>query len=259
MAQHTNFPARRAQAQRSAEARMAAVLFNAVKDILAASRTHRVGTGPLTRQQELAAEARRITAACARQIQNITEAYSLAAAKTLGTGTAELQQYLNGNIFGKTTAARNARYLRFFADDIVNMISAAAALGYTGDKILSALRTAYRNPYMLSVITKARKQGAQTADTPSHGKGIYHSAYRNLARNTRGTVALAWGRAEQIYGRHTGATAFRVYRSSSYPCAVCDDEAAYIHHFGDPYPPFHVNCVCGVQFIYERKGGQQTD
>lgn len=253
MTPHSNFALNCAQAQRAAEKRAAAVLFKAVKDILAAARTHRATKKRITRQAALLKKAQRITAPLATQLRQITTAYAHAADRILGTPAADTDRFLASAFFGGTLDGRNTRYLQLFAEDIVKLITAAGELGYDEQKTLSALRTAYRNPYELSVITKAKKNGA-AVELAQHGKGTFHSAYKNLARNVRATVALAWSRAEQEFGKESGAVAYRVYRTSSFPCAVCDEEAAYVHHFGDPFPPFHVNCVCAVEFIYNEEG-----
>ena len=64
---------------------------------------------------------------------------------------------------------------------------------------------------------------------------------------------LAWGRAEQEYGEKNGAIGFRVFRGSSYPCAICDDECAYVHKVGEMVVPVHANCRCYIVFIYENE------
>ena len=131
------------------------------------------------------------------------------------------------------------------------MSKAGIMMGYTDTQLLSSVRTGYKNPYLASVITKARTKDISIA-TPSYGKGIFHSAFQNITRNARQMVAVAWGIAEQQYGKEHGAVAYRVFRGSSYLCPVCDDETAYVHHFGDPFPPFHTNCVCFIKFIYNK-------
>ena len=180
------------------------------------------------------------------------KAYSEASCKILGIGTASVDDYIGGNIFGETFSARNKRYLSSFAEDIVKMIKAGAILGYSDDKRLSAVRTGYKNPYTASIITKAQSKDINIAN-PSYGRGFYRSSYQNIMRNVRHTIALAWGRAEQEYGEKNGAIGFRVFRGSSYPCAICDDECAYVHKVGEMVVPVHVNCRCYIVFIYENE------
>ena len=244
------FALKRGQAGRNAETHAAAILFKAAKKVIDESKTYMSPSGGLTRESALLKKAQDIMASTAPEIEAYMKAYSEASCKILGIGTASVDEYIGGKIFGETFSARNKRYLSSFAEDIVKMIKAGAILGYSDDKILSAIRTGYKNPYAASIITKAQSKDINIAN-PSYGRGFYKSAYQNLMRNVRHTIALAWGKAEQEYGKEIGAIGFKVFRGSSYPCPTCDDECAYIHKLGDPFPPFHWHCVCGIEFIFE--------
>lgn len=240
---------KRAQAGRNAESHIASSLFNAVKSIIEESRTYRSDKGGLVREAQLMSRAKEIVESASDDILSYTKAYSEASCKLLGIKTDVVDDYLEGDIFGSTFAARNSKYMAQFAEDIVRMIKAGSLLGYSESTILSAIRTGYKDPYHSSVITKALKKDVNIA-TPSYGRGFYKSSYQNLMRNVRATIGLAWGQAEQEYGRINGATGFRVFRGSSYPCAICDDECAYIHKIGENPPLYHANCRCYVVFIY---------
>ena len=246
------FALKRGQAGRNAETHAASILFNAAKKVMAESKTHLSPSGGMTREAELIGKAQKIMASTSPEIEAYMKAYSEASCKILGIGIETVDEYIGGKIFGETFAARNSRYLANFAEDIVKMIKAGAILGYSDDKILSAIRTGYKNPYAASIITKAQSKDINIAN-PSYGRGFYKSSYQNIMRNVRHTIALAWGKAEQEYGESIGAIGFRVFRGSSYPCAICDDECAYVHRMDDPFPPFHVSCRCFVEFIYNDK------
>ena len=243
------FALKRGQAGRNAETHAASILFKAAKKVIAESKTHISPSGGMTREADLISKAQGIMESTAGDIEAYMKAYSEASCKILGIGTETVDEYIGGKIFGETFASRNSKYLSQFAEDIVKMIKAGAILGYSDDKILSAIRTGYKNPYAASIITKAQSKDINITN-PSYGRGFYKSAYQNLMRNVRGTIALAWGKAEQEYGKEIGAIGFRVFRGSSYPCPTCDDECAYVHKFGDPFPPFHISCVCGIEFVF---------
>ena len=248
----TQFALKRSQAGRNAETRAASILFNAAKKVIAESKTHISPSGGMTRETDLISKAQGIMASTAGEIEAYVKAYSEASCKILGVDNNVVDDYLAGNIYGQTFASRNSKYLSQFAEDIVKMIKAGAILGYSDDKILSAIRTGYKNPYAASIITKAQSKDINIAN-PSYGRGFYRSSYQNIMRNVRHTIALAWGRAEQEYGEKNGAIGFRVFRGSSYPCAICDDECAYVHKVGDMVVPVHANCRCYIEFIYENK------
>lgn len=247
----TQYPLARSKALMGVEARIQKILFGAARQIVALSSKYRRGSR-LVAESRFVSEASAITARLNDNIEGEIARYATASATALGISADGVASFLASSVHGLTSRQRNTKYLANFAEDIVRMAKAGILLGYTEQKILSAVRTGYKNPYVSSVITKARKKDINIA-TPSYGRGIFHSAFQNIARNARQMVALAWGRAQQQYGREHGATGFRVFRGSSYPCAVCDDEVAYVHRFGDPFPPFHLNCVCGIQFIYDSK------
>lgn len=244
------FASKRMAAQRSLERRIQNILFQKAKRVVGMSDRYRVGDRFMN-ERAFMAEASRIMAEAEKEIAGCMESYSVASCNVLGISSTDVSAFLSGNVFGKTFAERNGAYLANFAEDIVRMVKAGVLMGYPQSKILSAVRTGYKNPYVTSIITKARRKDFNIA-TPSYGKGKFHAAYANIRRNAVQMMSLAWGRAEQEYGRMSGAVGFRVYRGSSFPCAVCDDECAYVHHFGDPYPPFHVSCVCYVSFVYKK-------
>lgn len=244
-----DFAAKRSQAQRNCEDKVARILYGAVKSIASLSRAYRVGSGKLNDEQHLRQQAYDVIEKCAESLKSYTQAYSEAAYTVLGMGKKSLGEFMEKPFCGKTFSERNSAYLRFFADDIVNMIKAGALMGYSYEKILSGLRVGYKDPYRSSVITKAQRIDADV-QTASHGKGVFRSAYANILRNVKQTISRAWGIAEQEYGESEGYKAFRVFRGSSYPCPTCDEECSYIHYIGvHPFPPFHISCVCHVQFV----------
>ncbi len=251
MPQNTEFAILRSKAQRNCETHIASLLFSAAKQIVEAAGKYRRGSR-ISNEQGLVNEAQVITEKLEDNIERYIRSYSVASAKVLGIDSENVESFLISDVYGKTSRERNAAYLKNFAEDIVRMSKAGVMMKYSDNQLLSAVRTGYKNPYQTSVITKARKHDINIA-TPSYGRGIFHSAYQNIARNARAMVSMAWGRAEQQYGREEGATGFRVFRGSSYPCAACDDETVYVHKFGDPFPPFHLNCRCYVKFIYNNK------
>ena len=135
------FALKRGQAGRNAETHAASILFKAAKKVIDESKTYMSPSGGLTRESELLKKAQGIMTSTAPEIEAYMKAYSEASCKILGIGTASVDEYIGGNIFGETFSVRNKRYLSSFAEDIVKMIKAGAILGYSDDKILSAIRT----------------------------------------------------------------------------------------------------------------------
>lgn len=246
----TDYAAKRAQALRNMEQHIQKILFPVAKNIAAKASKYK-RNGKLYNEKAFLSEARTMAATASGELEQYTKAYALASCRLLSIDSEGVSSFISGNIHGKTLAERNAAYLDNFAEDIVRMVKAGTLMDYPDSKILSAVRTGYKDPYSTSVITKARRKDINIA-TPSYGRGIFHNAYENIVRNSTQAISLAWGQAEQQYGKESGATGFRVYRGSSFPCAVCDDECAYVHSLSDPHPPFHINCVCYTRFIYKK-------
>lgn len=246
-----NYAAKRIQAIQSMERRIQQIIFPKAKQIIAAARKYRSGDR-ITNESALLREARSIAAAAQKDIEAYTSAYAKASCNILGIDSGNVESFLVSDIYGKTTAERNSAYLANIAEDIVRMIKAGTIMGYPESQILSAIRTGYKDPYHASVVTKAQRKEINIA-TPSYGKGVFRNAYENIVRNASQVISIAWGIAEQEYGKENGAVGFRCYRGSSYPCAVCDDECSYLHKLTDPFPPFHVNCVCYTKFVFEEE------
>ena len=248
----TSYAAKRMQAQRNCVTHINDILYSAAKSIVSLSTTYRNGNR-LEREANFLSKATSVIEKADEKIENYIVSYSKASCKFLGVSTDAVDEYLAGSIYGKTLQERSAMYLSNFAKDIVNMVKAGISMGYDNNKILSAIRTGYKDPYTSSVVTKAQKKNFNIV-TPSYGKGIYRSAYQNIIRNARGIISLAWSAAERQYGEDNGAVGFIVKRGSSYPCAVCDDEVAKgvqsLEGTGS-LPPLHARCVCSIEFVFK--------
>lgn len=246
-----DYSRKRLQAIRNCEDHIASILWSAAKDIITISSKYRVGE-VLRNEASLLSKAKGITEDVEESINSYISAYSKASCKILGIDSKGIEDFLTGDIYGKTTSERNAVYLGNFAEDVVRMIKAGTIMGYTVQQLLSTIRTGYKDPYRTSVITKAKKQDI-SIDVPSYGKGYYRNAYQNIIRNAKQVIALSWGRAEQEYGKNKKAIGFYVKRGSSYPCDICQSEAdAGLHSFKDPYPPYHVSCCCYTLFAFKQ-------
>lgn len=244
-----NYSKKRLQAIRNCQDHIAEILWSAASKIVSKSSKYRAGNS-LKNEASLLRDAKRITREAEKSINTYISAYAKASCKILGIDSENIESFLVGDIYGKTTSERNSVYLANFAEDIVRMVKAGAVMGYSDQQLLSSIRTGYKDPYHTSIVTKAKKKDINI-DTPSYGKGYYRNAYQNIVRNASQVIALAWGMAELQYGKEIGAIGYFVYRGSSYYCPVCDDMCGYMHSLDRMVVPVHVNCVCRVQFIYK--------
>ena len=129
---------KRAQAQRNCETHIQKILFNAARDILAASSKYR-GKGKILNEKQLRKEAQNITEKTQESISQYINAYAKASTKVLGIEQSSVNSFMVSEIFGKTTLQRNTQYLKNFADDIVAMIKAGQLMTYSEQKLLSAI------------------------------------------------------------------------------------------------------------------------
>ncbi len=241
---------KRSQALRNCESHIANILWQTAQKIVSKSSRYR-RQGKLTNESALLSDAKEIAEEAQEGIGKYISAYAKASCKILGIDSDNIASFLKGEIYGKTTGQRNVAYLANFAEDIVRMIKAGTLMGYTDSKILSSIRTGYKDPYKASVVTKAQRKDINIA-TPSYGKGIFRNAYQNIVRNAKQVISIAWGKAEQEYGEKNGAVGYRVFRGSSFPCPTCDDLCGYVHPMGTMVIPAHVSCVCRAQFIFKQ-------
>lgn len=244
-----DYSRKRLQAIRNCESKVSDILWKSTQKIISASKRYRVADR-LTNESALLSYAKNVTAEAEDSINSYISAYSKASCKILGIDSENIESFLVSDIYGKTTSERNAVYLGNFAEDIVRMIKAGTLMGYSDQQILSSIRTGYKDPYRTSVITKAKRKDINI-DVPSYGKGYYKNAYQNIVRNASHVIALAWGQAEQEYGQEIGAIGFKVFRGSSYPCEICDEQTRYIHRIGENPNPYHLQCCCRAEFVFK--------
>lgn len=251
------FASKRAQAQRNAADHVANILWKTAENIVKAARKYRpyYQSKTMSNVAQYEKEARQIAANAEKAIEKYVEAYSQAGGRVLRIDTKELiNSYLKQEVFGKTYMQRNSEYLSDFAEDIVKLVKAGVSLRYDERKIINAVRSSYKDPYTLSLMSKAAKAENKAMEIPHRGKGVYTASYENIIRNVQNTINLSWGHIEIEYGKSVGAVGYRTYRNSSFPCDVCDTIASVPHKMSEGMLiPAHHRCVCGVKFIFDNK------
>lgn len=249
-----DYTIRRAQAERNVKSHITSILKSVATRIASFGQTVRYVSSKSLYRNILTSYASSALNDAEDEIREYTIEYAKASIQVLGDkDTGATTRLINGELFGKTFLDRLSNYTNRFAEDIANIMFACQVLGKTQQQTQNAVVDYMTDPYGSDLIIKANAKGAGI-QTPSYGKGIYHSAYKNIVRNSQGTIAIAWGRELRNYAKRNSAIGFRVHRGSSYPCAICDDEVADgIHPITDDMPPFHLNCVCYVEIIYKEE------
>lgn len=247
-----DFASKRAQAERNVKSHINTILSSAAVNIAKEARDITLVSSEAMFRQMVYVRARNIVDDAEEQINAYIRAYSKASITILGDkDTGATGRLLNSELFGKTFTERSHTYMQYFLDDVVKLIIAGRKLKMKQTAIESSVRNQYQDPYTNGIIDQANRKGANI-QIPGYGRGIYHSAYGNIVRNAQGTISIAWGRENKNFAKRHGAIGFRIFRGSSYPCPLCDEEVDVgLHPMTDRVPPLHVNCVCGCVFVYE--------
>lgn len=253
----TNYVLKRAQAQRNAGDHITDVLWKSAEKIVKSVRKYRpyYQSKVISDPKRFEKEAVSIVQNAEREIERYIEAYAKASVKVLKMDSYEaIESYLKQNIFGKTYKERNSQYLLDFAEDIIRLVKAGVAMRYDEKKLINAVRSSYKDPYVNSIMTKAANEEKMAMVIPHRGQGIYAASYENIIRNAKNTINMAWGMQEIEYAKLHNAIAYRTYRNSSYPCDICDEIASRVHDISEGMLiPAHHRCVCGVEFIYKKE------
>lgn len=163
---------------------------------------------------------------------------------------------LTGKSYRKTLKERIAIYSRRFGYEVEAVIAGAMLAGERAERaILSSMESSLHSPW--SNVYFLQYKGAGEAVRLREEGVHYGSGRSNSAANALLLalgVAVGMGYMENWFriGKARGAIGFYTFRNSSYACGVCDEKATVFHYISDSMPPFHVRCVCGVVFVYDK-------
>lgn len=181
-------------------------------------------------------------------------AYTLATAEEREDKEAILS-YISAERYGKTFRQRNDIYCNRFKYELEGAIAAGLILEVGKDalkrSIYSHFRDPYKNPYFIDALGDKTVETRLRHGGVSYGVGRTNAMFTALEKLNTYAVSQGWMRHWWNMGSENGATGFITFRGSSYPCQICDEYTRYIHPMYDAYPPLHLNCKCGMVFIYD--------
>lgn len=161
--------------------------------------------------------------------------------------------FLNTERYGKTFKERVSEYANRYKFELEAAIAAGLFLNRGQKDIISMIRRCLSAPYNNSDIKASFGKGlrATRIETKgiSYGVGKSNSAYNLITSLSRNEIASAW---MWWYGEQAakgGATGFYSYRGSSYPCAICNDNAGVFHPISEYYGHYHPRCCCYFVFV----------
>lgn len=147
-----------------------------------------------------------------------------------------LLPYIHRDIDGITYGQRMDNYCTRFKMELQDYIAVGLALGLSKQSLIEEVNRTYKQPYKGSILTGTEHKG--------------QSSYSRLKTLTRYTIADTWMYADELWMQRKGAIGYLVFRGSSYPCQVCDDQTGWLHTFMDSFPLYHPNCCCYAVPIY---------
>lgn len=161
-----------------------------------------------------------------------------------------VREFIEGIHFGKTFDEREEEYGKHFLLDIAIMIAAGRFLGYNKENVSARISEEFEKPYGKgTLIGFARSQGFSFI-APSYGMGVVRAGAGALLNNVSDTIALGWEEVRIDHERENGAIGYYVFRGSTYPCHLCDDETGWLHSLDEPGVPVHNHCRCFMVYVH---------
>lgn len=165
----------------------------------------------------------------------------------------DILAFLNTERYGKTFRERTAEYANRYKFELEAAIAAGLFMNRSQSETLTMIRRSLTAPYNNSDIKASFGNGllATRIETKgiSYGVGKSNSAYTLITSLSRNEIASAW---MWWYGEKAikeGATGFYSYRGSSYPCAICNDNAGIYHPISEYHGHYHPRCCCYFVFV----------
>lgn len=164
--------------------------------------------------------------------------------------------YINRPIKGNDINGRLAEYGENAKLEFEAYVAAGLLLKKPTNAILNEFKTHFRQPYTSGLLREAwGLKGAQIASVRllskgiSFGSGKYTSTFNSFARLGGATTDFGFNWADHQYMSRNGAIGYQVFRGSSYPCQICDDNTGF-HIIGDISLPVHSRCMCYATPVY---------
>jgi hypothetical protein len=136
-------------------------------------------------------------------------------------------------------------------------ITAALLTSVAKDRLIASLKEYRTNTWRNPILLSARK----AAHTNSKVNWLYSNPKTDIGNSNNGVfmldsygqfmIAMGWTKYFYDDAINKGAIAFKVYRSSNYPCNICDFECSYIHYDMSTLPPYHRSCRCFIVPIFD--------
>jgi len=169
---------------------------------------------------------------------------------------------------GETLEGRVRRRVGTLMEEVAAVYVAGTLLNKVRNEIVSAIKssmvTPWQNPLLIEMRRKLKegdyalmgRMNDYGIENPAffeerhYGRGVPVSSLVDLQRMTRFAVGEGWMYNDWLDAKDNGAVGFIPKRGSSYPCDICDSRAEQFFYIGEDMPPFHLNCMCYVVWIY---------
>lgn len=239
----------RLNAEQSMSDNLLAIMYQAAKEIIAASYKHNIPPSQFSfsYNEELHKEVESIIDNLRYLIQDYTETLAVSNHTDEKDHTIA---FINRKSYGKTLVSRIKEYTTQFRKEIEASIAAGLLLSVVERSLLTSIKSNRKSPLLNPYITGTASKGysvIQRLKVPeTYGIGRTNSSFTAIDGLTRFAIAEGWMDYFALTAKKNGAIGFMSFRGSGYPCQQCDDETTYLHLFsnGDPIPPYHGHCCC---------------
>lgn len=247
---YAQYVMRRLGYERFFSARLRTLLLKAVDDIIQASfrRGFRGASFSFEDDEVLMRRVNQIVDTLKRQINDEIEGIASLSAVEKDDSDEFVTDFLKEPLYGRKRADLLDKYGNRLISETERYIAAGIMLDMGEKEIQESYAQEYEHPYTDSIINEA--YGKKDAGSFVHyGRGSINSSFKELDRLGRSVIAITWMAEQNDYERRDGKSGFLVFRGSSYPCSLCDEQTGWVHDFDDELPPFHNRCVCYAVYI----------
>lgn len=149
-----------------------------------------------------------------------------------------------GKNHGMTFEERLSDYCDKYRDELILLVGAGLLLGVTKSALAKSIGENLKHPYANQLL-------ADGIGTPlTYGRGKSNSMFNAINALTEYGIADAWMRHWELKTAADEAIGWIVRRSSSYPCAQCDDNCGFHSIDEGTQLPQHLGCCCFAVPIY---------
>lgn len=158
-------------------------------------------------------------------------------------------------MYARSRNADTDKYTRRLKAVLEGWLAIAFAGGINQGKLLAAIMTYMDNPYISPYWRSAIKDGRFKPDIIKaggyrYGKGSPYSPVKGMTLIITSLINTTFQYASVDSFRRMGAIGYRVLRTTTYDCPICDELCVGIHPLSEVVLPAHIHCACRTEPVF---------